>query len=104
MPAVWAEFTEAHGVRGVLPASTVRYGFASIVIRAVVAGLGVGLIPHCFVREELSSAKLINPLGLDVRSANGYYLTRPSEVIQPRGLDTFCRWLTGQAARLESGR
>ncbi len=54
-----AEFTEAHGLRGAVPAHTIRYGYLSVIVKAAVAGLGFALVPRCFVREELLDRSLL---------------------------------------------
>lgn len=100
-PQVWAEFAEAHGMRGVLPAHTVRYGFTSLILRAAVTGLGVGLVPLCFVREELADGRLVVPAGLTATGAFAYYLARPRERAPVPGLDALCRWIVAEARAFE---
>lgn len=102
MTGVWAEFTERHGIRGAVPAATVRFGFVSLVIRAATMGQGVALLPRCFVRAELASGALVNPEGLEVASGSAYYLVRQREGA-PRGTDAFCRWLLSEAASFDKG-
>jgi LysR family transcriptional regulator, glycine cleavage system transcriptional activator len=102
VPAYWAEFTEAHDMRGAVPARTIRYGYLSVIIRAAVAGLGIALVPHCFVSEELDAGVLINPGSLRFRSASGYHaLTRePSEWSAPQR--TFMGWFLDEAGRFRT--
>lgn len=100
MTGVWAEFTERHGIRGAVPAATIRFGFASLVIRAATMGQGVALLPRCFVAQEIKSGALVNPDGLEVASGSAYYLGRPNDSA-PRGADTFCRWLLAEAASFD---
>ena len=97
MPTFWAEFTEAHGLRGAVPTHTMRYGYLSVVMKAAVAGMGVALVPACFVREELASGALVNPLGLAFVSALGCWLTLPQDRPRPPGLVAFVEWLTQEA-------
>jgi DNA-binding transcriptional LysR family regulator len=104
MPAFWAEFTETHGLRGAVPAHTVRYGYYSVIIRAAVAGLGVALTPRCFVAEELASGALVNPLGLGFESGAGCWLTL-SAATEPRpGFDALVAWLREEAELFEAAR
>jgi LysR family transcriptional regulator, glycine cleavage system transcriptional activator len=98
MPAYWAEFTEAHGLRGAVPAHTIRYGYLSVIIRAAVAGLGVALIPRCFVRDELAGGELAEAGGLGFTSATGYWLTRPEDGASRPEVDLLARWLMDEAA------
>ncbi|MGL4635335.1 MAG: LysR substrate-binding domain-containing protein [Beijerinckiaceae bacterium] len=98
VPAYWAEFTEAHDLRGTVPARTVRYGYLSVIIGAAVAGLGLALVPRCFVSQELQSGALINPDGMCFRSASGYYALTAREQDRSPQKATFMAWLMAEAA------
>lgn len=102
MPAFWAEFTEAHGLRGAVPAHTVRYGYYSVIIRAAVAGLGVALAPRCYVAEELASGALVNPLEIGFTSVTGCWLLRSFDLPSRPGLDDFIAWLKAEAAAFDT--
>jgi LysR family transcriptional regulator, glycine cleavage system transcriptional activator len=97
MPAYWAEFTEAHGVRGTVPAHTIRYGYMSVIVKAAVAGLGFALMPRCFIREELSDGTLCELSHLRFNSASGYWLTRPEDGGARPEVDVLAAWLRQQA-------
>jgi len=101
MPAFWAEFTEAQGLRGAVPAHTVRYGYYSVIIRAAMAGLGVALTPRCFVTEELASGALVNPLGLSFDSASGCWLILQPGEREP-GMEALVSWLLEEARLFET--
>jgi DNA-binding transcriptional LysR family regulator len=97
MPSFWAEFTESAALRGAVPARTIRYGYFSVIIQAAVAGLGVALVPACFVREELGDGRLVNPLGLSFNSASGCWLTVTDARPEPEGLRALIDWMTAEA-------
>ena len=102
MPAYWAEFTEAHDLRGAVPAHTIRYGYLSVIVKAAVAGLGFALVPRCFVREELRDHALVELPHLRFDSGSGYWLTRP-EGTRRREVAALADWLSMEAARFASG-
>ncbi len=102
MPAFWAEFTEAHGLRGAVPAHTVRYGYYSVIIRAAMAGLGVALAPRCYVAEEMASGALVNPLGLSFDSAVGCWMTLNPRGERGPGFEALVDWLREEASRFEA--
>lgn len=102
MPAFWAEFTEAHGLRGAVPAHTVRYGYYSVIIRAAMAGLGVALAPRCYVTEELASGTLVNPLSLGFDSTVGCWMTLNPRGQRGAGVEALVGWLREEAARFEA--
>jgi DNA-binding transcriptional LysR family regulator len=104
MPAYWAEFTESHGLRGAVPAHTIRYGYMSVIVKAAVAGLGVALMPRCFIREEVASRDLVELQALRFESATGYWLTRPADEAHRPEVDALHTWLVAEAALFNSAR
>jgi DNA-binding transcriptional LysR family regulator len=102
MPTFWAELTEAHGLRGAVPAHTVRYGYYSVITRAALAGLGVALVPRCYVAEELASGALVNPLDIGFVSAIGCWLTLKPDAHRRSGLDELLAWLLSEAAAFDA--
>ena len=102
MSTYWAEFTESHGLRGAVPAHTIRYGYMSVIVKAAVAGLGVALMPRCFIREELASGDLSEVAPLRFESATGYWLTRPSVSAHRPEVDALETWLVAEAAAFNS--
>jgi DNA-binding transcriptional LysR family regulator len=98
MPAYWAEFTEAHGLRGAVPAHTIRYGYLSVIVKAAVAGLGFALVPRCFVRDEMRDGSLAELPHLRFDSGSGYWVTRRKGG-KRRDVDVLADWLRKEAAR-----
>jgi DNA-binding transcriptional LysR family regulator len=98
MPAYWAEFTEAHRLRGAVPAHTIRYGYMSVIVKAAVAGLGFALMPRCFIREELLAGTLVELEHLRFLSTTGYWLTRPDDRLGRPEVEVLAVWLRQQAA------
>jgi LysR family transcriptional regulator, glycine cleavage system transcriptional activator len=97
MPTFWAELTEASGLRGAVPARTVRYGYFSVIIKAAVSGLGVALVPTCFIRDELRDGRLVNPLDLTFDSASGCWLSIARRHAPAPPVDILVDWLTREA-------
>lgn len=73
------------------------YEFYNVLIRAAVAGLGLAVVPRVWVRQELASGLLLNPLGLGVTSKYGYYFVVPEHKVELAAVDTFRRWLQVEA-------
>ncbi len=103
MPTYWAEFTEAHDLRGAVPAHTIRYGYMSVIVKAAVAGLGLALMPRCFIREEVASGDLTELPALRFESATGYWLTRPDGDGHRPEVDALHSWLLAEAAIFNRG-
>lgn len=103
MPALWAEFTELHGMRGAVPAHTIRYGYFSVIIEAAAAGLGAALLPRCFVRDELRGGKLVNPAGVGFDSVSACWLLLPSDRPRFPGAVALTDWLLDEARVFRDG-
>lgn len=99
MPGLWAEFTEAQGLRGAVPAHTVRYGYLSLIVRSALAGLGVALVASCFVREELAQGRLVVPAGLAFDSQSAYFSVRAKD--SAPAVETLARWIAAEARVFE---
>jgi LysR family transcriptional regulator, glycine cleavage system transcriptional activator len=97
MPAYWAEFTEAHGLRGAVPTHTIRYGYMSVIVKAAVAGLGFALVPRCFLGEELANGTLVELPDMRFESVSGYWLLRPQHHGQRADVDLLAQWLMAEA-------
>ncbi len=98
MPTYWAEFTEAHGMRGAVPAHTIRYGYMSVIVKAAVAGLGFALVPRCFLGEELANGTLVELPDMRFTSASGYWLARPKHFGHRSDVAQLADWLHKEAA------
>lgn len=71
----------------------------STIIRASVAGLGVGLIPRLFIERELARGELIEAVPDGTLSTQGYYLAWPVRRSNHPPLTAFRSWLIKEAAR-----
>lgn len=98
VPGAWAAWTQAHAPRLALPAAGPQFDQYQTLIRAVVAGLGVGLVPSCLVEQELAHREVSAPLRtLTLESDAGYYLCFPQARAAMPSLQAFRQWLVGSA-------
>lgn len=61
-------------------------------IQAVVAGIGIGLVPRILVQDELASGELVT-LFQPMESGRGYYLAYPAPYQNLPALKAFREWL-----------
>ncbi|RDU97677.1 LysR substrate-binding domain-containing protein [Trinickia dinghuensis] len=91
-PDAWREWCAHFG----LPHDALRLGpsfeLTSHLIQAVVAGIGVGLVPHMLVEDELNDGRLCSPFE-PVPSSRSYYFTYPERVQRHPALVAFREWL-----------
>ncbi len=83
------------------PAATApEYEGFSVLMPAVLNGLGVAIAPLCMVLDPLRAGQLQRPLGETVEGRHGYYLMRPRPDVGGPYLDAFCDWIMARAALL----
>lgn len=91
-PDAWREWCAHCG----LPHAALRLGpsfeLTSHLIQAVVAGIGVGLVPRMLVEDELNDGRLRSPFA-PVPSSRSYYFTYPERLRHHTALAAFRQWL-----------
>lgn len=98
VPEAWLRWSEAHEVRGIDPFSGPQFDQFQTMIRAVMAGMGLALVPRCLVQDEITAGLVREPLAHGgYRSALGYWFCYPEGRSQRHALDCFRRWLLGCA-------
>lgn len=94
--SAWYRWFEQQG----LPTQQLHMGpqfeLTSHLIQAVASGMGVGLLPHFLVQDELDNGTLEVAFDVPLASGYTYYLfVRPEQLLLP-SVATFSDWLTGQ--------
>jgi DNA-binding transcriptional LysR family regulator len=96
-PDAWREWCAHFG----LPHDALRPGpsfeLTSHLIQAVVAGIGVGLVPRMLVEDELKDERLLSPYEA-VPSSRSYYLVYPERAQRHPVLVAFRDWLLQELA------
>lgn len=109
LPQMWARWFSAHRVSGYDGENTQRYERFSIMISALSAGLGIGLMPRCLIEQELSSGELTLLFDEPLKTEYGYYFVHPKELYPTPAIRLFSDWLMekcaeSRAAMLASAR
>lgn len=98
VPQAWERWRQTHGVAGLDPFAGPQFDQFQTMIRAVMAGMGLGLVPRCLVQDEIAAGLVREPLpGGGYRSELGYWFCYPEGRTQRHALDCFRRWLLGCA-------
>jgi LysR family transcriptional regulator, glycine cleavage system transcriptional activator len=106
VPHAWDEFIESvpelsvAAKSGPVPQASL-YEYYAVLIRAAVVGLGLALVPRVWIRQELASGQLVNPLCLGVTSRYGYYFVVPDHKAELPAIATFRQWLQAQAQQTQ---
>lgn len=95
VPEAWQRWAAAHHVHGLDVLRGPKFDQFQSVVQAVIAGLGVALVPKVLVEQEIARGTLTQPLGaaLGVTIERGYWLCYPDTHAQLGTLRSFCRWL-----------
>ena len=101
-PNAWRDWFEQAGVSGITALQGSHHEHFSILISAACAGLGVALIPHFLITEELERGQLIIASDLSLLSNDAYYLVYPEENLSSNALKQFRAWLLEEVKSFQS--
>lgn len=93
VPYAWSHWCEAHGVSGVNALMGPQMDQFHSLIRAVMAGMGLALVPHCLVKDDIAAGLVSAPLKDGYMDDMGYYLCYPESRSHLKPLISFRQWL-----------
>ncbi|MBC7719519.1 MAG: hypothetical protein H7Z77_06985, partial [Chitinophagaceae bacterium] len=93
VPHAWAEWCAAHQVTGINPRRGPQFDQFHSLIRAVTAGMGLALVPHCLVKDDIAAGLVTAPNLGGYQDAMGYYLCYPEARAHLTPLVSFKQWL-----------
>jgi LysR family glycine cleavage system transcriptional activator len=97
LPQAWDAWFAAENTAGYDARKAHRYEQFSVMIPALIAGLGVGLMPRFLIEEELRKKKLMLLFKHSVTTDFGYYLASPKGRNHSDALEKFSNWLIAEA-------
>lgn len=98
VPEAWLRWSEAHGVTELNSLAGPQFDQFQTMIRAVMAGMGLALVPRCLVQDEISAGMVREPLaGGGYQSDMGYWFCYPEARRQLPTLSCFREWLLASA-------
>lgn len=98
-PGLWADWCDARGVAGINAYAGLRFDQFSMVISAVLAGLGVGLLPSYLIERETRSGDLVALSAEPLPTEAGYFVMVPEGRQAHPGAVAFRDWILGQVGR-----
>ena len=93
VPHAWSHWCEAHGVSGVNALVGPQLDQFHSLIRAVMAGMGLALVPHCLVKDDIAAGLVSAPLKDGYMDEMGYFLCYPESRSHLKPLISFRQWL-----------
>jgi LysR family glycine cleavage system transcriptional activator len=98
-PYAWRQWFGSQGLNVARDMTGPRYELFSMLAQAAMHGMGLALIPPFLIERELEEQRLVvaNPHALT--SPKAYHLIIPERKAESTVLQSFRRWLTGEAER-----
>ena len=98
-PENWAQWFKAVGVQaGTLQGP--RMDQVSIIVRAVMADIGLAVLQRCLVQEEIDNGRVAVPFDIPVQLQHGYMLCSPDRHSNHPALAAFRAWILEMAGRM----
>jgi len=97
-PLAWQQWFDSAAVAAPLALAGPRYELFSMTAAAAISGMGVALVPHLLVEEELARGVLVEACKTIAHGDRAYYLVLPERQQSTDALAQLTRWLV-EAAR-----
>ena len=94
-PAAWGEWFAAQDMNSSHQKTGPKFENFTMMIEAVMSGLGVAIMPMLYVEADLKAGRLIAPFGEAVMSREGYHLAYPTAMAHSSKVHIFKDWLLG---------
>ena len=98
-PSAWQEYLEQVGYIGEARLTGRYFDQFSMVIAAVQASLGVGLLPRFLIEKEIADGVLVAITDTDFETENSYYFVTPIDQ-EDESVNNFYEWMAEQVAHL----
>lgn len=98
LPQMWDRWFSTQQVRGYDGRKTQQFEQFSVMISALLAGLGIALMPRCLIEEELRDATLTLLFDQPMKTEYGYYFVYPRDQYPSIALERFSDWLLEKCA------
>jgi LysR family glycine cleavage system transcriptional activator len=96
-PEAWQHWFEAADYTGAVPPPAMRFELYAMVIDAVRAGLGVGLVPRFYVQEEVDDGLLAMPIDVSLKHEKRYCFVYPEHKRDSPVVQAFSAWVVEAA-------
>ena len=97
-PNNWRDWLNAMGVNDKPLTPSADFEQVSMLVQAVMAGLGVAIVQRCLIDEELSNGRIAIPFDRPIAIKRGYMLCTRRASQSNRALQQLHQWLKAQAA------
>lgn len=97
-PEAWAQWCAQHKVDHPAVRGGPQLDQVTSIVRAVMVGMGLGLLPRCVVQDDIDAGLVSAPFARDMEGNAGYYFAYPDNKRLLPPLATFRDWLLQEAS------
>ena len=94
----WGRWCAHSGYGAAVPAPAADFELVSMLVQAVIAGMGVAVVQRCLIEDDLAAGRVVVAIDQPVQIERGYFLCRPAGRAPTPALLDFRGWLLQQAA------
>lgn len=98
-PQLWADWLQREGLAEINAYRGMRFDQFSMIISAVISGLGIGLLPSYLIEGETSSGVLVPLSAAPMATEFNYYVVTPEGGQANPTAQLFQNWIMGQTRR-----
>src|SRR5690606_4911628 len=98
-PQLWAQWLEREGLAEINAYRGMRFDQFSMIISAVISGLGIGLLPSYLIEDETRSGVLVPLSDTPMATEFNYYVVMPEAGQADPTAQLFQAWIMGQIRR-----
>lgn len=92
-PSMWLHWLRLAGLDYKGRIQGTRFAHSDMIINAAVHGVGIAVVPTCYVESELSRNELHMPFGPSILSGDSYYAVYPERKAHQHSVVAFCSWV-----------
>lgn len=100
-PSLWLHWLRMAGLSYSGRIQGTRFAHNDMLINAAVHGIGIAVIPVCYIEAELASGQLHMPFGGPIRSGDSYFAVYPERKAHQPGVVLFRDWLIRNTRKYE---
>lgn len=94
----WRMWIKAAGLEDVNVSQGPKFTVENMAIEAAINGVGVALVSHSAVVEDIKAGRLVRPFDLAIQSDIAYWLVCPPAHLRRAKVRAFCEWLLAEAS------
>lgn len=98
-PSLWLHWLRLSGLTYSGRIQGTRFAHSDMLINAAVQGIGIAVVPVCYVEAELARGDLHMPFGVPIRSGDSYFAVYPERKAHQPSVIVFRDWLLRQARK-----